>query len=226
MTCAGPTSSRRILDQRLDGVEVEICYPTYTFAGVLCTHGHYLDFHARRSGTAPGRLLARTLWAIAVGGEEHRPAVQDYEATITLLTALLYTIAQLPNGTQAQRRAFAAFEGLERAIRGARAPLRGFEHTRSWITEHVDSSMRAPAAARSARGRRVPGGPLPEEARRRHTGAPTGGEAASHALVRLVHPSDSAVPAVEAIDQVVSNLGWDRETDQIGSRTPIRRSTA
>ena len=207
---------RRILDQRLDGVEVEICYPTYTFAGVLCTHGHYLDFHARRSGTAPGRLLARALWAIAVGGEEHSPTIQDYEATITLLTALLYTIAQLPNGTQAQRRAFGAFEGLERMIRGARAPLRGAEHARTWLREHVDSSMteiqrrharRADAGYQEARSR--------EEARRRHTGAPTGGEAASHALVRLVNPSDSALPAVEAIDQVVRNLGWDRDTDQI-----------
>ena len=207
---------RRIVDQRLAGVEVEICYPTYTFAGVLCTHGHYLDFHARRSGSAPGKLLARALWAIAVGGEEHSPTIRDYEATITLITALLYTIAQLPNGTQAQRRAFGAFQGLERAIRGARAPIRGAENARTWLREHVDSSMteiqrrrarRADAGYREARSR--------EEARLRETGAPSGGEAASHALVRLVNPSDSALPAVEAIDKVVRNLGWDRGTDQI-----------
>jgi UDP-2,3-diacylglucosamine pyrophosphatase LpxH len=207
---------RRIVDQRLAGVEVEICYPTYTFAGVLCTHGHYLDFHARRSGSAPGKLLARALWAIAVGGEEHSPTILDYEATITLVTALLYTVAQLPNGTQAQRRAFGAFQGLERLIRGARAPIRGAEHARTWLREHVDSSMteiqrrrarRADAGYREARSR--------EEARLRETGAPSGGEAASHALVRLVNPSDSALPAVEAIDKVVRNLGWDRDTDQI-----------
>ena len=125
MSCAGRLLLRRVLERRLDGVEVDIRYPTYTFAGVLCTHGHYLDFHARRSGTAPGRLLARVLWSIAVGGEEHAPTIEDYEATITLLTALLYTIAQLPNGTQAQRRAFGAFKALERTIRVARAPVIG-----------------------------------------------------------------------------------------------------
>ena len=177
---------RRILDQRLDGVEVEICYPTYTFAGVLCTHGHYLDFHARRSGSAPGRLLARALWAIAVGGEEHSPTIQDYEATITLLTALLYTIAQLPNGTQAQRRAFGAFEGLERTIRGARAPLRGAEHARTWLTRArrlLDD--RDPASPRAASRCRVPGGPFPRggaaqaqrRAHRRRGGQPRAGAA-------------------------------------------------
>jgi hypothetical protein len=44
---------RRVLGARLAGVEVDIRYPTYTFADVLCTHGHYLDFHARRSGPGP-----------------------------------------------------------------------------------------------------------------------------------------------------------------------------
>jgi UDP-2,3-diacylglucosamine pyrophosphatase LpxH len=207
---------RRILDRRLAGVEVEICYPTYTFAGVLCTHGHYLDFHARRSGAAPGRLLARTLWAIAVGGAEHMPTITDYEATITLLTALLYTIAQLPNGTQAQRRAFAAFEGLERAVRLGRAPVRGIERTRDWLMKHLDSSLSELQRLRNQREDvRYREARLREAARRRRTGAPTGGEAASHALVRLVNPSDSALPAVEAIDRVVKNLGWDRGTDQI-----------
>jgi len=55
----------------------------------LCTHGHYLDFHARRSGPAPGRLLARVLWSIAVGGEEHTPTTADYGATLSILTAML-----------------------------------------------------------------------------------------------------------------------------------------
>jgi hypothetical protein len=32
-------SFRRFLEQRLEGVEVEIRYPTYTFGDVLCTHG-------------------------------------------------------------------------------------------------------------------------------------------------------------------------------------------
>ncbi len=207
---------RRILESQLPGVEVDIRYPTYTFAGVLCTHGHYLDFHARRSGGAPGRLLARSLWWIAVGGDDQAPTVDDYEATITLLRAMLYTIAQLPNGTQAQRRAFASFKALERTVRVGTAPARGLEHARHWLIEHTDRS--APERRR-LRAQREAAGYLnarsQEAARRKQTGAPTGGEAATQALVRLVNPSDSAVPAVEAIDRVVSNLGWADHTDKV-----------
>ena len=96
-------SVRRFLQQRLEGVEVEIRYPTYTFGDVLCTHGHYLDIHARQHGSGPDRLLGRVIWSIAVGGD-HVPTLADYEATTTLLAGLLFTIAQLPNGTSAQRR--------------------------------------------------------------------------------------------------------------------------
>src|SRR5205085_8539610 len=151
---------RLVLERRLAGVEVDIRYPTYTFAGVLCTHGHYLDFHARRSGAAPGRLLARALWSIAVGGQEHAPTISEYEATITLLTSLLYTIAQLPNGTHAQRRAFVAFATLERAIRLGSAPARALEGAGDWVAAHVSAaatqrrvrrSRRAAAGYRTAR---------------------------------------------------------------------------
>lgn len=75
---------------RLPGIEVEIAYPTYSFAGVLCTHGHYLDLHARLSGSRGDRLLTRVLWGIATGGPEDPKTVADYESTITLLTEWLY----------------------------------------------------------------------------------------------------------------------------------------
>ncbi len=207
---------RRLLERHLVGVEVDIRYPTYAVAGVLCTHGHYLDFHARRSGAAPGRLLARALWSIAVGGQEHTPAIEDYEATITLLTSLLYTIAQLPNGTHAQRRAFAAFEALERAVQIARMPAGAAERTGDWLASHAVSATRGRRRDRSEResaGYRH--ARVHEAERRRRTGAPTGGEAASQALVRLVNPSDEAGPAVEAFEQVVLNLGWAADTDKI-----------
>jgi UDP-2,3-diacylglucosamine pyrophosphatase LpxH len=207
---------RRILARRLAGVEVEIRYPTYRFAGVLCTHGHYLDFHARRSGAAPGRLLARVLWSIAVGGREHAPTIEDYEATVTLLTGLLYTIAQLPNGTQAQRRAFAAFEALERAARLGTAPARALEQAGDWLggpVARATGRRRRMSSDREATGYR--NARLREAQRRRRTGAPTGGEGTSHALARLVNPSDSSGPAVEAIDKVVANLGWARDTDNV-----------
>jgi UDP-2,3-diacylglucosamine pyrophosphatase LpxH len=207
---------RRMLERKLAGVEVEIRYPTYTFAGVLCTHGHYLDFHARRSGAASGRLLARALWSIAVGGEEHPPTIQDYEATITLLTALLYTIAQLPNGTHAQRRAFAAFEAFERAIQLGSAPARALEGAGEWVAAHLSAAAterRLRRIRREAAGYRT--ARAQEAERRRRTGAPTGGEAASHALARMVNPGDPSGPAIEAIDKVVTNLCWARDTDKV-----------
>ncbi len=206
----------RFLESRLAGVEVDIRYPTYTFAGVLCTHGHYLDFHARRSGAAPGRLLARTLWSIALGGKEHTPTIDDYEATITLLTAMLFTIAQLPNGTHAQRRAFAAFEGLGRLVRLGKAPVRAVEHAGDWVARQAAA---AAGGRRSATAERVTekyrGARFQEAERRRQSGAPAGGEATSYAFGRMVNPSDPAGPAVEAFEKVVETLGWARDTDKI-----------
>jgi UDP-2,3-diacylglucosamine pyrophosphatase LpxH len=207
---------RLVLERHLAGVEIDIRYPTYTFAGVLCTHGHYLDFHARRSGAAPGRMLARVLWSIAVGGEEHVPTVDDYEATVTLLTSALYNVAQLPNGTHAQRRAFAAFKAIGHAARLARAPMIGLEHAGDWAASYLSSTTRrrrqgwtelASARYREARQQ--------EADRQRRTGAPTGGEAATYVLARSVSASDPAGAAVEAFDQVVRNLGWARDTDKI-----------
>ena len=205
----------RFLERRLEGVEIDIRYPTYTFGGVLCTHGHYLDCHARRSGAAPARLLAHTLWRIAVGGREHTPTSDDYEATIAILTGLLYTIAQLPNGTHAQRRVFAMFQTLERAIRLGAAPVRAVERVGELVASVVGS-------ARDGRRSRLEVGMADYEAavrqegeRRRCTGAPAGGEAASYAMARLVGPSDPAGPAVAAFEQAVMNLGWARDTDKI-----------
>lgn len=206
---------RRFLERRLEGVEVDIRYPTYTFAGVLCTHGHYLDFHARRSGAAPGKLLARALWSIAVGGAERTPTVADYEGTITMLTGLLFMIAQLPNGTNAQRGAFGAFQALSRGIHTITAPVRLIERAGHRVTN--GAAGRPGAASRHA----AAGFEAYEEARaqevqrRQTTGAPAGAEVTLHTSARLVRPSDPSGPAIEAFDKVVANLGWARETDRI-----------
>jgi UDP-2,3-diacylglucosamine pyrophosphatase LpxH len=206
---------RTLLERRLEGVEVDIRYPTYTFAGVMCTHGHYLDFHARRTGAAPARLLARALWSIAVGGQEHPPTGDDYEATITLLTAMLYTIAQLPNGTHAQRRAFALFEAVGRAARLTRAPAIAAEHAGDWVARHLVAVARRRQVRTEHATERYREARRQEAERQRRTGAPTGGEAATYALARSISPSDPAASAVEAIDKVVKNLGWARDTDKV-----------
>ena len=52
--------------------EVEIPYPTYSFGDVLLAHGHYLDPHARLTGSRGDRLLTNALWSIATGGPEDR----------------------------------------------------------------------------------------------------------------------------------------------------------
>ena len=106
----GPGFFRSFLARRLPGVEVEIAYPTYSFAGVLCTHGHYLDPHARLAGSRGDRLLTRTLWAIATGGPEQPKTIEDYESVITLLTEWLYIAAQMPHGTHAQQNVFRAVQ--------------------------------------------------------------------------------------------------------------------
>ena len=207
---------RLLLERRLDGVEVDIRYPTYKFGDVLCTHGHYLDFHARRGGAAPGRLLARALWSIAVGGREHPPTVEDYEATITLLTALLYTIAQLPNGTHAQRRAFEAFQTLGRTVHMSRAPARALEHATAWLARTIRSAAgeRTPRAT-EAHAARYQVARAQEAKRRKRVSAPAGAEVASYTLARSMTPSDPSWRALEAFEKVVANLGWHAEASKI-----------
>lgn len=64
---------------------------------MLLTHGHFLDPHARLSGGVGGKLLTRTLWAVAAGGREDPRTVADYDAIVGFLTELLYSISQLPH---------------------------------------------------------------------------------------------------------------------------------
>ena len=203
-------SFRRFLQQRLDGVEVEIRYPTYTFGDVLCTHGHYLDVHARQDGSGPARLLGRTIWSIAVGGD-HVPTLADYEATTTLLTGVLFTIAQLPNGTTAQRRVYQGFQTLQRAMRLSHSPRRALEsiadRARPRMAASGEQLRTLESAYRDARSR--------ERDRLRRAGAPAGGEAASFALARRVRPSDPLERAVEAFEEVLTTLGWAEDTDKI-----------
>lgn len=209
----GPAFFRSFLERRLPGLEVEIAYPTYSFAGVLCTHGHYLDPHARLGGSRADRLLTRTLWAIAAGGPEEPKTIADYESVMTLLTEWLYIAAQMPHGTHAQQNVFRAAQkagrflnalGLPvRAVRrfGAELRDRGFGSPAERLPseEHFDAVTRS-EAARQAREQPVAGPPwsrpiYPE---------PT-----------VVSRSDPSEQALEAFAQVVANLGWGEQADRI-----------
>jgi len=205
----------RLFEQRLGGVEVDFRYPTYTFGGVLCTHGHYLDVHAERAGSGTDRLLGQAIWKIAVGSE-HSPTLDDYEATTTLLTELLFTIAQVPNGTNTERSVYKSFELLGRAVRHATAPrraLQGLTDSARARLGAVSSGIDRGSAERQADT--YQGAQSHEAERRRRTGAPAGGEASSFVFARRIHPSDPTEAAVGAFDQVVTNLGWTQHTNKI-----------
>lgn len=208
----GPAFFQGFLESRLPGLEVEIAYPTYSFAGVLCTHGHYLDPHARLTGSRGSRLLTRTLWSIASGGPEEPRREADYESIITLLTEWLYIAAQMPHGTRAQQNVFAAAERAGRFVQAAGAPVRGARRLAAHLRDraegdavdlpsaaHFDAVV-ADEAARQAREQPLPG---PAPARPQYP-EPT-----------VLSRSSPTEPALEAFAQVVANLGWDRETDRI-----------
>ena len=209
-TAPGRSSSARSSSARLPGVSVEIAYPTYTFAGVLCTHGHYLDPHARLSGSRGDRLLTKALWSIATGGPEDPKTIPDYESVITLLTEWLYIAAQMPHGTHAQRNVFRAAQRAGTIGEVVGMPIRGARHLANRIRErggeevlpseeHFDSVVR-------------------EETERQHREQPAPAAAlprAAYPAASVVSPSDPSEHALEAFAQVVRNLGWNREADRI-----------
>lgn len=209
----GPAFFRAFLERRLPGVEIEIAYPTYRFGDVLCTHGHYLDPHARLGGSRADRLLTRTLWAIAAGGPEEPKSVADYESVTTLLTEWLYIAAQMPHGTHAQQNVFRGAQKLGRFVNALGLPVRAVKRLGAELRdrgvgppaerlpseEHFDA-VTAAEAARQAREQPVAGPPwsrpiYPE---------PT-----------VVSRSDPSEHALEAFAQVVANLGWAAEADKI-----------
>jgi UDP-2,3-diacylglucosamine pyrophosphatase LpxH len=211
----GPGFFRSFLARRLPGVEVEIAYPAYSFAGVLCTHGHYLDPHARLAGSRGDRLLTRTLWSIATGGPEDPRTVEDYESVITLLTEWLYVAAQMPHGTHAQQNVFHTLQRLGRAVSALGLPLRGVKRLAAELhdrgvgegtagaqlpsEEHFDAVVRD-ETARQNREQPVQGIGWPRPV---------------YPQASVVSRSDPSERALEAFARVVANLGWAEETDRI-----------
>jgi UDP-2,3-diacylglucosamine pyrophosphatase LpxH len=209
----GPGYFRSFLARRLPGVEVEVAYPTYSFAGVLCTHGHYLDPHARLSGSRGDRLLTRVLWGIATGGPEQPKTIEDYESTITLLTEWLYIAAQMPHGTHAQQNVFRAVQRAGRAVSALGLPLRGGKRLAAELrargvgpahdplpsAEHFDSVVRD-EAERQRREQPAPFAAWPHPA---------------YPAASVISPSDPSEHALEAFATVVDNLGWAREAGRI-----------
>jgi hypothetical protein len=197
-------------------VQIEIAYPTYSFAGVLCTHGHYLDPHARLSGSRGDRILTRVLWGIATGGPEDPKTIADYESTITLLTEWLYIAAQMPHGTHAQQNVFRAVQRAGRLASTLGLPARGIKRLAAELRDrgigdaaseegslpsedHFDAVVRA-EAKRQRREQPVPQAAWPHPA---------------YPAASVISPSDPSEHAFEAFAKVTANLGWDKEAERI-----------
>ncbi len=211
---SGPGFFQAFLERKLPGVEVEIAYPTYMFGDVLCTHGHYLDPHARLSGSRADRLLTRTLWAIAAGGPEEPSCVEDYESVTTLLTEWLYTAAQMPHGTHAQQNVFRAAQRAGRVANALGAPVRGAKRLEEKLRDRGAGGAGDPALPSEAHFDSV----VRDEARRQAREQPLSGPSWSVPLYpepTVISRSDASEHALEAFAQVVANLGWDAETDKV-----------
>lgn len=211
----GPGFFRSFLARRLPGIEVEIAYPTYSFAGVLCTHGHYLDPHARLSGSRGDRLLTRALWGIATGGPEDPKTLEDYESTLTLLTEWLYIAAQMPHGTHAQQNVYRAVQRAGRIGSALGLPVRATKRIAAELRdrglgdgeaavplpsgEHFDAVV-ASEAARQRREQPAPQAAWPHPA---------------YPAASVISPSDPSEHALQAFAEVTANLGWDREAERI-----------
>lgn len=208
----GPAFFQGFLEARLPGVEVEVAYPTYSFGGVLCTHGHYLDPHARMSGSRGSRLLTRALWAIAAGGPEEPTCEADYESVTTLLTEWLYIAAQMPHGTHAQQNVFRTAQRADRVVTTAGAPVRAARRTAAALRERVEGEVAGlPSAAHFD-------AVVQEEAERQAREGPLPGPPAalpSYPEPTVLSRSSPTEHALEAFSRVVANLGWGAEADKI-----------
>jgi Calcineurin-like phosphoesterase len=209
----GPAFFQAFLERKLPGVEVEIAYPTYRFGDVLLTHGHYLDPHARLTGSRGDRLLTRTLWAIAAGGPEEPKCIEDYESVMTLLTEWLYIAAQMPHGTHAQQNVFRAVQRGGRFASALGAPVRGAERLAARLRDHGGGSAEEQLPSEEHFD-----GVVREEAQRQAREQPLSGPPWSRPLYpepTVISRSDPSEHALDAFAQVVENLGWGKQAGTI-----------
>jgi UDP-2,3-diacylglucosamine pyrophosphatase LpxH len=211
----GPGFFRSFLNRRLPGVEVEVAYPAYSFGGVLCTHGHYLDPHARLAGSRGDRMLTRALWSIATGGPEDPKTIEDYESVITLLTEWLYIAAQMPHGTHAQQNVFHAVQRVGRAASALALPLRRAKRLAAELRDRGVGDGAAPAGLPSEEHFDAV---VRDETARQNREQPVHGigwPRPVYPQASVVSRSDPSEHALEAFACVVANLGWAAESDRI-----------
>jgi hypothetical protein len=198
---------RTFLERHLEGVEVDIRYPAYRLGDVLLTHGHFLDPHARQAGALGDRMLTRALWRIAAGGREDPRTLDDYEGVTTLLTELLFTIAQLPHGTAAQRNVYGFGQRVGRVARALSLPIEAARRrlrSQAAVGPAERLAHGSLGSARDAERERGQRGPMPADP-----------EWAGYPVARVLVPSDPREHSLEAFAEVVDNLGWGEGTGMI-----------
>jgi calcineurin-like phosphoesterase family protein len=201
----------RFMHRRLPECEVAIEYPTYAIGDVLCCHGHYLDAHVQ--GSMANRTFTRGLRRVG-GVKTHGRdlAIDDYEAATSPLTELLFTVAQLPMGTDAQMGLLAEVQRIGRIVRAVSMPGREIERFAQGIADRAKSLVRAGGGIEAA------------------TSGPIEGSAGSpRNLARMIAPDEPVERALRAYAQVAKNLGWDRRYDKLvfaHTHQPLAAATA
>ena len=108
---AGVAPATRVLRALCPTTAIVTAYPACELDGMLFTHGHYIDAHARSSDRW---LMDSLAWQLTGAARPPRLTVEDYEALLAPLYEFMYEIANLPSGHRAQER-------FERWLHGAAA---------------------------------------------------------------------------------------------------------
>src|SRR3954452_5440538 len=137
---AGPRFQREhqnfaelFFERLLEGVEIELAYPDYRLGQVHLCHGHYLDAHLQ--GSLANRLLRRVLRTIGGARPQESMTIEDYEAVMVPMAELLFTVAQMPGGTDTPRSLLDSFDRVARVLRAVGIVQREIGRVRSWVAE-------------------------------------------------------------------------------------------
>jgi UDP-2,3-diacylglucosamine pyrophosphatase LpxH len=146
---SGVAAATHLLRSLCPGTEVVAAYPTCELDGMLFMHGHYIATHG---GSADHWLMDGLAARLTGAARPERLTVEDYEALITPLYELMYEVANLPTGRQAQQR-------IERLLRSAAAITVGPRHASHRLAALMrvasHNHLEGPTAARAAAGSAV-----------------------------------------------------------------------
>ena len=149
--------AERLLRHLAPGVRVLAPYPICELDGLRITHGHYIAPHLESFGW---QMMDRLSWGLTGSPRRTRGLeVADYEALIAPLYDLMYSMANLPAGRQAQvnfERWLVAAASLVRAPTKASRQVVSFVHSllrhdrREELLQQIDAPTSSVLAAMEA----------------------------------------------------------------------------